>query len=141
MILEFKFRNFRSAKDWQILSFEASADKVSEEYYCTTINDTKVLKLGILYGANASGKTNVLLALDFIRKIAISPKINKMQPIGFTPFLLDDTTKKECGVFELTFFVNNMNFSYNCTIFCGFLFPFYHNCAIVGIEGFFLQCT
>ena len=27
MILEFKFRNFRSAKDWQILSFEASADK------------------------------------------------------------------------------------------------------------------
>ena len=42
MILEFKFKNFRSAKDWQILSFEASADKVSEEYYCTTINDTKV---------------------------------------------------------------------------------------------------
>lgn len=112
MILEFKFRNFRSAKDWQILSFEASADKVSEEYYCTTINDTKVLKLGILYGANASGKTNVLLALDFIRKIAISPKINKMQPIGFTPFLLDDTTKKECGVFELTFFVNNMKHLY-----------------------------
>lgn len=33
MILEFKFRNFRSAKDWQILSFEASADKISEEYY------------------------------------------------------------------------------------------------------------
>ena len=112
MILEFKFRNFRSAKDWQILSFEASADKISEEYYCTTINDTKVLKLGILYGANASGKTNVLLALDFIRKIAISPKINKMQPIGFTPFLLDDTTKKECGVFELTFFVNNMKHLY-----------------------------
>ena len=55
MILEFKFRNFRPAKDWQILSFEASADKVSEEYYCTTINDTKVLKLGILYGANALG--------------------------------------------------------------------------------------
>ena len=112
MILEFKFKNFRSAKDWQILSFEASADKVSEEYYCTTINDTKVLKLGILYGANASGKTNVVLAVDFIRKIAISPKINKMQPIGFTPFLLDDTTKKECGVFELTFFVNNMKHIY-----------------------------
>ena len=35
-----------------------------------------------------------------------------MQPIGFTPFLLDDTTKKECGVFELTFFVNNMKHLY-----------------------------
>ena len=81
MILEFKFRNFRSAKDWQILSFEASADKVSEEYYCTTINDTKVLKLGILYGANASGKTNVLLALDFIRKIAISPVVHVFKSV------------------------------------------------------------
>lgn len=45
MILEFKFRNFRSAKDWQVLSFEASSDKVAEEYYCTTINDTKDLNL------------------------------------------------------------------------------------------------
>ncbi|MEG1909447.1 MAG: AAA family ATPase, partial [Bacteroidales bacterium] len=112
MILEFKFKNFRSAKDWQVLSFEASADKVSEEYYCTTINGTKVLKLGILYGANASGKTNILLALDFLRRIAISPKINKTQPIGFIPFLLDDTTKKESGVFELTFFIGDIKHIY-----------------------------
>jgi AAA15 family ATPase/GTPase len=112
MILELKFKNFRSAKDWQILSFEASSDKVSEEYYCTTINDTKVLKLGILYGANASGKTNVLLALDFLRRMAISPKINKTQPIGFIPFLLDDATKQGSGVFELTFFVGDVKHLY-----------------------------
>lgn len=112
MILEFKYKNFRSVKDWQTLSFEASADKVAEEYYCTVINDTRVLKLGILYGANASGKTNVLLALDFIRKIAISPKMNKMQPIGFIPFILDDRTKKESGVFELTFFVDEVKHIY-----------------------------
>lgn len=112
MILEFKYKNFRSAKDWQTLSFEASADKVAEEYYCTVVNDTKVLKLGILYGANASGKTNVLLALDFIRKIAISPKINKMQPVGFIPFLLDDAKKKESGIFELTFFVDEVKHIY-----------------------------
>lgn len=112
MILELKFKNFRSAKDWQVLSFEASSDKVSEEYYCTTINDTKVLKLGILYGANASGKTNVLLALDFLRRMAISPKINKTQPIGFIPFLLDDATKQGSGVFELTFFVGDVKHLY-----------------------------
>ena len=41
---------------------EASADKISEEYYCTTINDTKVLKLGILYGANASGNIKLAVA-------------------------------------------------------------------------------
>lgn len=112
MILEFKFRNFRSAKDWQVLSFEASSDKIAEEYYCTAINDIKVLKLGILYGANASGKTNVLLALDFLRRMAISPKINKTQPIGFIPFLLDDATKREAGTFELTFFVGDVKHVY-----------------------------
>ena len=112
MILEFKYRNFRSAKDWQVLSFEASSDKVAEQYYTTVINDTKILKLGILYGANASGKTNVLLALDFLRKLAISPKINKTQPIGFTPFLLDDITKKEPGIFELIFFVEEVKHVY-----------------------------
>lgn len=112
MILEFKYRNFRSAKDWQVLSFEASSDKVAEQYYTTVINDTKILKLGILYGANASGKTNVLLALDFLRKLAISPKINKTQPIGFTPFLLDDVTKKEPGIFELIFFVEEVKHIY-----------------------------
>ena len=112
MILEFKYRNFRSAKDWQVLSFEASSDKVAEQYYTTVINDTRILKLGILYGANASGKTNVLLALDFLRKLAISPKINKTQPIGFIPFLLDDVTKKEPGIFELIFFVEEVKHIY-----------------------------
>lgn len=112
MILEFKYRNFRSAKDWQVLSFEASSDKVAEQYYTTVINDTRILKFGILYGANASGKTNVLLALDFLRKLAISPKINKTQPIGFTPFLLDDVTKKEPGIFELIFFVEEVKHIY-----------------------------
>ena len=112
MILEFKYRNFISAKDWQVLSFEASSDKVAEQYYTTVINDTRILKLGILYGANASGKTNVLLALDFLRKLAISPKINKTQPIGFIPFLLDDVTKKEPGIFELIFFVEEVKHIY-----------------------------
>lgn len=112
MILEFKYRNFRSAKDWQVLSFEASSDKVAEQYYTTVINDTRILKVGILYGANASGKTNVLLALDFLRKLAISPKINKTQPIGFIPFLLDDVTKKEPGIFELIFFVEEVKHIY-----------------------------
>lgn len=116
MILEFKFKNFRSIRDWQVLSFEASSDKIAEEYYCTTINDTKILKLGILYGANASGKTNVLLALDFLRRMAISPKINKTQSTQFIPFLLDDRYKREAGIFELTFFVGDVKHIYTIEV-------------------------
>ncbi|GBU08678.1 hypothetical protein AwDysgo_20090 [Bacteroidales bacterium] len=116
MILELKFKNFRSAKDWQILSFEASADKIAEQYYCTVINDTRVLKMGILYGANASGKTNVLLALNFLRKLAIMPRVNKSEKTGFIPFLLDDETKKGSGSFELTFFVGDIKHVYSIEV-------------------------
>ena len=55
---------------------------------------------------------NSCFALDFLRKLAISPKINKTQPIGFTPFLLDDVTKKEPGIFELIFFVEEVKHIY-----------------------------
>lgn len=112
MILKFKFKNFRSVKNWQTLSFEASSDKVYEEYYCTRINGTKLLKLGAIYGANASGKTNILLALDFLRNLAIQPRTNKTQPVGFIPFLLDDTSREEAGLFELTFFVGDIKHIY-----------------------------
>lgn len=116
MIQEFKFKNFRSVKDWQTLSFEASADKIYDEYYCTYINGTKLLKLAVIYGANASGKTNILYALNFLRKLAIRPRNNKTKPTGFIPFLLDENSKKEPGSFELTFYADNIKHIYSLEV-------------------------
>lgn len=116
MILEFKFRNYKSAKDWQILSFEASSDKIAEDYYCVNIGATKVLKLGILLGANASGKTNVLSALDFVRTLAIQPRTDKTQQTGFIPFLLDEDSKLANGEFEIIFFVGDTKHIYSLEV-------------------------
>ncbi|HCX72120.1 MAG TPA: ATP-binding protein, partial [Candidatus Cloacimonas sp.] len=75
MILEFSVSNYRSFKEKQTLSFEPTSDTTNEEYYCHQLTPKiKLLKFAILYGSNASGKTNILRALSFLRHIAIKPR-------------------------------------------------------------------
>ncbi|MFP4489497.1 MAG: AAA family ATPase, partial [Bacteroidales bacterium] len=103
-----------SFKDEAILSFEPTSDKFLENYYCTKIYPgNKVLKLGILYGANASGKTNILKSLDFLRSQAIIPKRDKLKKVKFTPFLFDPSTKDAPGEFSITFFVDQFKYIYS----------------------------
>ncbi len=112
MILEFKIKNYRSVRDEQVLSFEATKDKTLEEHYVVTKNKTRVLKMAIMYGANASGKTNILLALDFLRDLILNPKVNKEDKTGYIPFLLDDFSKGQNGHFEISFFIDQNLFNY-----------------------------
>ena len=112
MILEFKVENYRSFKTEQILSFEATSDNNLEEYYINRIGKHRLLKTAMLYGANASGKTNLLLALDFLRKIILTPRIDKSEETGHIPFLFDENCKKRPGNFEITFFMNDIKYNY-----------------------------
>ncbi|WP_198293490.1 hypothetical protein [Algoriphagus resistens] len=58
MILNFSVQNFGPVKENQILSFEAdSSTHLEDQYVITTQSGIRVLKLGLIYGANASGKT------------------------------------------------------------------------------------
>jgi hypothetical protein len=47
------------------------------------------LKLALIYGANASGKTTVLKALDFLRDLVVNPKEKKTDILDFSPYLFD----------------------------------------------------
>ena len=69
MILEFQIENFGPIKERQTLSFEATKDTTLEDYYCVEVSPgIRILKLGILYGPNASGKTTFIKAFDFLVK-------------------------------------------------------------------------
>lgn len=62
-----KIKNFLSFKDEVCFSFEATNDKFAEESQVVTINEnTRLLRFAIIYGYNASGKSNLLRALDFL---------------------------------------------------------------------------
>ncbi len=113
MIHEFRVKNYLSFKDEQCLNFEASKDRHFEEYYCVEVRPgVKLLKLGVIYGANAAGKTNLLVALNFLRDTVLESRDSKSEEIDFVPFLFDDKCKDAPGEFSLSFFVNGVRYVY-----------------------------
>lgn len=117
MILELKIKNFLSFKDEVIFSFEATKDKSFEDYQVVEVApNTRILRLAIVYGANASGKSNLLNAFEFLRNFWFDIPENKDEKTGVIPFLLDKSTPKESSEFSLTFFINGMKHLYSLII-------------------------
>ena len=80
MIVEFSIKNFRSIKDLQTLSFAKTGLKSRKEFSFIDSNNIyecngeKCFNVLGLYGANASGKSNIVKALDyFINTISVQP--------------------------------------------------------------------
>ena len=95
MIVNFSIQNFGSIKDKQTLSFEADASEHLEDTYVVHTAGKRLLKLALIYGANASGKTTVLKALDFLRDLVVNPKEKKTDILNFSPYLFDTKTPQQ----------------------------------------------
>lgn len=67
MLIRFSFKNFKSFKDENVLDMEATSLK-EHEYNVVKTDNVNLLKVAAIYGANASGKTNVLQAFDYMKK-------------------------------------------------------------------------
>ena len=81
MLIRFSFKNFKSFKDENCLDMEATALK-EHEYNIAKTENIELLKVAAIYGANASGKTNVLQAFDYMKKrILVSDDSKKNSPI------------------------------------------------------------
>jgi len=119
IIQEFSFGNFRSFKDIQTLNL-ASA-KIKSKYETIDKNnliidskykDVSFLKSKAIYGANASGKSNIVKAfVAFIRIIKQSVKDEEILDI-VEPFRLSTETEKEPSFFQLIFWVDNIRYRY-----------------------------
>lgn len=117
MISEFRVKNFLSFKEEQILSFEATSDQNNEDYYCIEIKEgVRLLKTAVIYGANASGKTNLLESLNFLRELILRSPKDKNKEIGVDPFLLDDYSKNERTSFSISFFIKEIKFIYTLSL-------------------------
>ena len=117
MIAEFKIRNFYSLRDEQTLSFIPTNDETSRDIYTEEVADgVSLLKIGCIYGSNASGKTNILKALDFFTQFMINDDLNKGDEIGVVPFLLDDVSRQERTQFEMTFYLNREKYRLNLVL-------------------------
>ncbi|OQX75274.1 MAG: hypothetical protein B6D64_11925 [Bacteroidetes bacterium 4484_276] len=114
MIQSLTIKNFLSFKEEVTFSFEATNDKKLEDYHIVEVaKGIRLLKLCIVNGANASGKSNLLGAFEFLKQFWFISKENKMDKTGVIPFLLDSETPDKPTNFKLNFYVNGSKYSYS----------------------------
>ncbi|MCI8964895.1 MAG: ATP-binding protein [Clostridia bacterium] len=81
MLIRFSFKNFKSFKNENCLDMEATSLK-EHEYNVAKLDSGEYLKVSAIYGANASGKTNVLQAFEYMKnRILVSDDSKKNSPI------------------------------------------------------------
>ena len=117
MIQELKFKNFKSFKDEVTLSFEATKDTTFEDYHVVEVAPgVRLLRFAMIYGANASGKSNLLDAFDFLQDFFFSKADDVSDPTGAIPFKLDASTPNEPSEFSLKFYVGATKYWYELKV-------------------------
>lgn len=121
MLLRFAVSNHLSIKDTQELSFIKSALKGPEDGLLSTpaLPKEKVLPAAIIYGPNASGKTNLLDALAFMKTAILQSQRHWAPDAGVPrkPFALNQACASEPSRFEMDFVFEGVRHSYGfaCT--------------------------
>jgi uncharacterized protein len=111
MIQEFYVENFMSFGDRQYVSFLATTDKsYLEELTVEVKSGVRLLKTAIIYGSNASGKSNLLFAIETLWDLLYAPRDIKSKSIPqYRPFALK---KGESSKLGLTFFIEDVKYTY-----------------------------
>lgn len=112
MLVNFTFRNFRSFRDEATLSMEAAS---IQELAGSVVKscDEELLPVAVMYGANSSGKSNVLKALKAMRDLLLnSVKLNPKDKLDADPFCLDLTSAEKPTSFEIQLTIGNSRFRY-----------------------------
>jgi hypothetical protein len=123
MIVEFSVANFRSIKEMQTISFAAT--KLDSSPYNAEVDKNNIVEEGGMrllktvgiYGANASGKSNVIKALDyFIELITKLPSpTSRLQKI-YDPFLFQEAFETTESYFQIVFIADEKKYRYGFTI-------------------------
>jgi len=116
MLLEFTVGNFLSFKEKKTFSLEAGSISEHKE---NVVKDGKykVLRSAVIYGANSSGKSNFIKALDFmVNTIKNSSKLNSTDKLSVTPFLLNIKTQNEPSYFEIIYLRLGVRYRYGFEI-------------------------
>ena len=110
MLIQFRFKNFKSFRDDTIL--DLSATKITEHSNrVISIGNEKLLPVAAIFGANASGKSNVIEAFRYMGTYVLNSFAygdetddkNKNRKLKYSPFLFDKKSKNDESSFEVYF--------------------------------------
>ncbi len=113
MLLEFSVGNYLSFREKKTLSLVASS--ISDHKETNIINSERhtLLKGAVIYGANASGKSNFIRAMSTMKRIVmLSFNQSSTKPLDVAPFLLNTETEKSPSHFEVLFEILSVRYRY-----------------------------
>ncbi|HEY3415460.1 MAG TPA: ATP-binding protein [Armatimonadota bacterium] len=125
MLLEFSVANYRSFKEKKTLSLLASSGRGGKDSQAHPENtfavpgrpDIALLKSAAIYGANASGKSNLIKALEFMKRFVLtSTETNNQLGTALSPFKLDPATVDNPSEFEIVFMLEEKRYVYGFTV-------------------------
>lgn len=116
MLIEFNVENYLSIKNKQTFSLIANkSNELEENIYSVKGNvNLNVLKSAVIYGANAAGKSNVLLAVRAMMDLVTQSASNSQagEEVAVFPFKLDSDLIKKPTEFEVTFIAEDIRYQF-----------------------------
>ena len=105
MLLNFAVTNYRSIKERQVFSLTAVEDLPHEDSLIHSEEGIPILPVALLFGANASGKSNILRAFGTMQHMVLnSVRLNPDDTLDeYEPFLLDEKSRNNDTEFEIEF--------------------------------------
>ena len=116
MLIQFSVENYLSIKDKVVLSLLASRDNEHPEHLLLD-GSKNYLKSAVIYGANASGKSNVLNAFWFMVNYVLTSHNQQVhKAIERSPFKFDKETPAHPSSFEVIFTANGIRYAYGFSV-------------------------
>lgn len=116
MLLKFSVENYLSFKETANIGFDPGTIREYKEnvFYPAFTKSTPLLKCLGVFGKNASGKSNIIKAVAFMKDMVLnsSKESNSTNSIPTTPFLLSTKTPTKPSVFEITFYIQTEKYRY-----------------------------
>lgn len=112
MITEFSVTNFLSFKEKVTFSMIGDSDNDLDDNYLE-VDDKKILKSAVIYGGNATGKSNIIRVLTIVvMMLRESNSVSSDSKLPVAPFKFDDECIKKPSEFEIKFIVEGVEYNY-----------------------------
>ena len=112
MLVNFTFQNFRSFREERSLRMEATSIKELKDSIVEA-GGYRLLPAAVMYGANSSGKSNVLMAMLAMKDLVLSSvRLNPDDQLTFDPFRLDETSASQPTSYEIQFLIGDTKYRY-----------------------------
>lgn len=114
MLVKFQLRNYRSFCEEQTIQMVASSDK-SHPNNCIETPQKRLVTTAALYGANASGKSNLLRAMDVMKYLVLNSatRLSSQDKLpDIIPYLFAEATEQQPSAFEITLLIDSLQYVY-----------------------------